>query len=134
MAEKIEDLLTSGNSLALAYLGDAVFELAIRHEMIRRGHIKLHDLNKQTVRFVSADAQAKAVHFLAEVLTEEEAEWLRRGRNVKSKHASRGSTVLEYRHATALETLMGYLYLKERQSRVEELIQHIIKEMESVES
>lgn len=134
MAEKIDDLLTSGNSLALAYLGDAVFELAIRHEMIKRGHIKLHDLNRQTVRYVSADAQAKAVSFLAGVLTEEEADYLRRGRNVKSKHASRGSSVLEYRHATALETLMGYLYLKGRQARLEELIQVIIKEMEPLES
>jgi ribonuclease-3 family protein len=64
--------------MALAYLGDAVFELAIRHEMIQRGHIKLHDLNKQTSTLCHADAQAKAVLNLAEVLTEEEAEWLRR--------------------------------------------------------
>lgn len=131
MAEKIKDLLSSGNPLALAYLGDAVFELAIRNEMIRRGHIKLHDLNCQTVRYVSADAQAKAVVFLTPILSEEEMEWIRRGRNVKSKHSTRGSSIIEYRYATALEALMGFLYLQERQARIQELVQYLIQGTET---
>ena len=133
MAEKIIIQPEQLHSLSLAFLGDAVFELAVRQRIFQKGIVKLHQLNKETVRYVRADAQAKLVFLIEPLLTEEEADVLRRGRNAKSRHFSRGSSVVEYRHATALEALMGYLFVQNRQQRIDELMDIMMAESEVTE-
>lgn len=133
MAEKIIIQPEQMHSLSLAFLGDAVFELAVRQRIFQKGIVKLHQLNKETVRYVRADAQAKLVFLIEPFLTEEEADVLRRGRNAKSRHFSRGSSVVEYRHATALEALMGYLFVQNRQQRIDELVDIMMAESEVTE-
>lgn len=118
-------------SLVLAYIGDAVYELAIREALVHQGLVKVNRLHRAAVKYVRAGAQAKALFFLEDKLSEEETAVVRRGRNAKSGSPPKGSDVVEYRHATALEALIGYLYLKERHERVREIISVAIEEISS---
>lgn len=98
--------------LALAYVGDAIYELFIRTHMVARYNISPHELNKRTVAFVNAKAQAQMLHRLEDILTEDEADIVRRGRNTKASSVPRHTHPLQYRYATGFETLLGYLYIK----------------------
>lgn len=120
------------NSLALAYMGDAVYEMYVRHHLIQTGAVKPHLLHKQATAFVSAKAQNKVIHsFLeSECLTEEELAVVRRGRNAKSGTVPKNTDVQTYRYSTAFEALIGYLYLLKRQQRMEELIHQSIQFIE----
>lgn len=113
------------NSLALAYIGDAVYEIYVRHYLLAKGNIRPNQLHNQAKRFVSAKAQASTLHhfFSLEFLTEEEQAVLRRGRNAKSGTIPKNTDVQTYRYSTAFEALIGYLYLEKRHERLEELIQ-----------
>ncbi|MDO3412987.1 ribonuclease III domain-containing protein [Saccharibacillus sp. CPCC 101409] len=108
--------------IALAYLGDAVFELAIRQYLITGANLRPHYLHREATKLVSAGAQARLLFRLEGVLTEEEADIVRRGRNAKSGTMPKNANVIDYRHATALECLAGYLYYKGEHGRLEELI------------
>ncbi len=112
------------NSLALAYMGDAVYEKYIRHHLLLKGAVKPHLLHRESTRFVSAKAQNIIIHrFLEEnLLTEEEQGVVRRGRNAKSGSVPKNTDVQTYRYSTAFEALIGFLYLSEQQVRMEELI------------
>ncbi len=116
------------NSLALAYMGDAVYETYVRFHLIQKGSVKPHLLHKQATAFVSAKAQNKVIHFFLDshCLTEEELAVVRRGRNAKSGTVPKNTDVQTYRYSTAFEALIGYLYLLKRQERMEELIQQSI--------
>jgi ribonuclease III family protein len=120
------------NSLALAYMGDAVYETYVRYHLIQKGSVKPNLLHKKATSFVSAKAQNKVIHFFLEnnVLTEEETAVVRRGRNAKSGTVPKNTDVQTYRYSTAFEALIGYLYLLKRQERVEELIQQSIQFIE----
>ncbi len=126
-------------SLALAYIGDAIYEIYVREYLIRNKQVQPQKLHEQAIHFVSAKAQAKALHYLieAELLTEEEAGVVRRGRNAKSGAAPKNTSVVTYRHSTAFEALLGYLYLDGRKDRLDELvflsIKFIVSEKEKVE-
>lgn len=113
------------NSLALAYIGDAVYEIYVRHYLLAKGNIRPNQLHNQAKTFVSAKAQASTLHhfFSLEFLTEEEQAVLRRGRNAKSGTIPKNTDVQTYRYSTAFEALIGYLYLEKRHERLEELIQ-----------
>ena len=106
------------STLALAYIGDGVFELMVRCEMISRCGAPARDLHLQTVRQVCAEAQAEAIRRIAPLLDEEEQAVYRRGRNAKPgtipKHARRE----DYAQATGLEALFGWLYLSGRRDRL----------------
>ncbi|MBN8203994.1 MULTISPECIES: Mini-ribonuclease 3 [Bacillaceae] len=112
------------NSLALAYMGDAVFETYIRHHLLQNGRVRPHFLHKEATRYVSAKAQSLIIHELidSERLTEEELAVVRRGRNAKSGSVPKNTDVQTYRYSTAFESLIGYLFLSKRQERMEELI------------
>lgn len=112
------------NSLALAYMGDAVFETYIRHHLIQNGRVKPHLLHKEATWYVSAKAQSMIIHELIDFdsLTEEELAVVRRGRNAKSGSVPKNTDVQTYRYSTAFESLIGYLFLSERKERMEELI------------
>ncbi|RFU61378.1 Mini-ribonuclease 3 [Peribacillus glennii] len=123
------------NSLALAYMGDAVYETYIRHHLIQKGAVKPHLLHKEATRFVSAKAQSKAVHFLLGTgkLTDEELAVVRRGRNAKSGTVPKNTDVQTYRYGTAFEALMGYLYLAGKKQRLEEIVIESIQFIEGEE-
>ena len=108
--------------LALAYLGDAVYDLYVRQYVLSQPSRRPNALHRETARFVSAKAQAKAVRLLEPALTEEERDMLRRGRNAKAHAAPKNTDVLDYRYSTGFECLIGYLYLCRRYERLEELM------------
>ncbi|MDO7788947.1 Mini-ribonuclease 3 [Desulforamulus aquiferis] len=109
-------------ALVLAYVGDAVYELVVREMLVGRGMTKVQQLHREAVKYVRASAQAGALFALEDILSEEEMAVVRRGRNAKSGIPPKGSNVVEYRHATALESLVGYLYLQGRSQRAREII------------
>ena len=120
------------NSLALAYLGDGVFEIYIRHHLIQSGKVRPNFLHKEATNYVSAKAQSQIIHDLldAELLTEEERAVVRRGRNAKSGSIPKNTDVQTYRYSTAFEALMGYLFLSGQEDRLEEIITIAIKQVE----
>ncbi|MCL6639696.1 MAG: ribonuclease III [Firmicutes bacterium] len=109
-------------ALVLAYVGDAVYELAVRSRLVGSGLVKVRRLHDEAVKYVNAGAQARALRALEEKLTEEESAVVRRGRNAKPAHTPRGADVVEYRHSTAFECLVGYLYLKGDTARLAEIL------------
>ncbi len=109
-------------ALVLAYIGDAVYELAIRQHLVARGITSVNRLHQETIKYVRADTQARVMHALKGELTEAEAAVARRGRNARSGHPPRGSDVISYRYSTGLESLVGYLYLSGQSGRLEKII------------
>ncbi len=105
-----------------AYVGDAVFSLAVRLMLVTREPDRVSVLHDVGARFVSARCQAKAYEALAPYLTEEEAAVAKRGRNAKSS-VPKSASVSEYRYSTAFESLLGWLYLSGREERLFELIE-----------
>lgn len=108
--------------LALAYIGDGIFDLVIRSLVLGKGNTKASQLHYQTSHIVKAETQAKMMGMLEQELTEEEADIYRRGRNAKSPTMAKNASMTDYRKATGFEALMGYLYLKDDVSRLLELI------------
>ncbi len=109
------------SSLALAHVGDAVFELLVRLYLAQEGRETSEGLHKAAVAMVNAGAQARDIRQLLPVLTEEETAVFHRGRNARVNSVPRHAKVGEYHEATGLETLLGYLYLLGRWERVNEL-------------
>ncbi len=100
------------NGLALAYIGDAVYEVYVRRHLLAGGSVRPHELHRRAVRYVSARAQARVILALLDegVLTEEEKDIVRRGRNAKSGTIPKNTDVQTYRHSTAFEALIGYQF------------------------
>lgn len=107
--------------LTLAYIGDGIFDIVIRSVVVGKGNTKASQLHKHTSSIVKAHTQAVMIEALEPHLTEEEADIYRRGRNAKSPTMAKNATMADYRKATGLEALMGYLYLKDDFERVVEL-------------
>lgn len=107
--------------LALAYIGDGIFDLVIRSVIVGKGNTKASQLHYQTSHIVKAQSQALMIEALEGDLTEEEADVYRRGRNAKSPTMAKNASMSDYRKATGFEALMGYLYLTDRFERVVEL-------------
>lgn len=120
------------NSLALAYMGDAVYDLFIRSRLLESGKTRPNKLHLEATRYVSAKAQAAALKALTDsgFLSEEELEIARRGRNAKSGTVPKNTDVQTYRHSTGLEALIGWLYLANEHKRLEELIERTIDVIE----
>ena len=115
--------------LVWAYMGDAVYEKFIREYVIKQGLCKNGLLHKKSIKYVSAKAQAKIIHQLEaeNFLTEEELDIVRRGRNSNPHSTAKNADVIDYKYATGLEALVGYLYLKERHERMEEILKKCIE-------
>ena len=109
------------SSAALAYLGDSVIELCVRELLVKLGISHSSDLNKEALNFVRAGAQAEAVKLILPLLTEEEEAAFRRGRNMGHSSSPKSATVGQYRAATGMEALFGWLYLSGKKSRIDEL-------------
>ena len=115
------DQLSTVSELALAHVGDAVFELLVRTELICQGSAKVQTLHAKTVARVTAPAQAAFVELLLPHLTPEETAVYKRGRNAHSHPAPKSATPGQYARATGLETLFGWLWLTGQKERVSEL-------------
>lgn len=113
--------LSETSPLALAYMGDAVFELLVREKLVCAGERPPAELNRLARGYVTAVAQSAAVEKLLPLLDENETDMYKRGRNAKSAHAPRSAGAVEYRRATGLECLFGYLYLCGRIDRARAL-------------
>ena len=120
--------LLSLSSLGLAHLGDGVFEVMVRAWLILHGKAKSRDLHRATVRYVAAPAQAAAVERLLPLLTPEEADVYRRGRNTAPHSVPKAASRAQYQAATGLEALFGWLYLQGRTERLNELFEVIMAE------
>ncbi len=111
--------------LALAFVGDGVFELLVRQRAVETTRLPLNKLHAMAVGYVSAHHQAAGLHAIEPLLTEEEANVVRRGRNANKASVSKHATREEYCASTALEALFGWLYLQNRQQRILELFEVI---------
>ena len=109
------------SSLALAHVGDAVYEILVRTHLACGGTQTAKNLHSQTIALVRASAQAETAQRILPLLDGEEQDVYRHGRNAKPKSVPRSSSVAEYAQATALEALFGWLYLKQRYGRINEL-------------
>ena len=113
--------------LTLAYLGDAVFELAVRSKLVSHANMQVNKLHKQAINYVSAEAQCAAAEKLLPSFTEKELKIFKRGRNAKPHSMAKNATVKEYLEATGLEAVIGYLYLNREYERLTELIKAVIE-------
>lgn len=104
--------------LTWAYVGDCVYELYIRTKLVDTTKLKPHELHIKSVKYVKAKAQAETLKKLETILTEEEKEIVRRGRNTQTHHIAKNASMQDYMYATAFEALIGYLYLTKQDDRL----------------
>ena len=114
------------NALTLAYIGDTVYDLYIRTYLAEKHGVSVHALHLAAAKYVCAAGQAAAYRTVAPLLTEEEGDAFRRGRNAHSGTTPKNASVADYRVATGLEALFGYLYLSGDDERMSELMAHIL--------
>ncbi|HWS42428.1 MAG TPA: ribonuclease III domain-containing protein [Pseudoflavonifractor sp.] len=122
------DEIRAISTLGLAHLGDGVFELMVRAWLCMHGKATPKGLHRATVRYVAAPAQAKAAGKILPLLTEEEQDVFRRGRNSSPHTIPKAASREEYQTATALEALFGHLYLQGRTERLNELFGVMMEE------
>ena len=108
--------------LALAYIGDSVFDLLVRSIIVSKGNMAVQKYHKQASSIVNAHAQARMITALEPELTEEEHAVYKRGRNSKPATTAKNASVKEYKTATGLEALIGYLYLSNQHERLIDLV------------
>ena len=115
------------NSLALAYLGDSIYEVYIRNFLINKGIVKVNELQKEAIVYVSAKNQSDYLNKMIDknFLLEEELLIIKRARNHKS-HASKSTDIRTYKNSTGLEALIGYLYLTKKEDRIVEIMKFIV--------
>ena len=116
----------SYSPLTLAFLGDSVYDTYIREYLLRQANMPVAKLHSAKIRLVCAEFQSMAYEFVADKLTEQELAVLKRGRNATGNTVPKHADAAEYRRATALECLFGYLYLTGRNERIRELFELII--------
>ena len=116
------------NVLVLAYLGDAIYEVYIRKYLIDKNIVKVDNLQKEAIKYVSAKAQAKIINNLIEknILTEEELEIFKRARNHKGTRHPKNTDIVTYKHSTGFEAIIGYLYLEDKE-RLNKIINTILE-------
>ena len=111
--------------LTWAYIGDAVYELFIRNKLINETNLKPHKLHIEAIKYVKAKSQAEKLNEIYEMLTDEEKDIVRRGRNTQNHHLPKNANVQEYMYSTAFEALIGYLYLTKQNARLKEILDKI---------
>ncbi|MEQ2444525.1 Mini-ribonuclease 3 [Pseudoflavonifractor intestinihominis] len=116
------------STLGLAHLGDGVFELMVRSWLCLHGKATNKGLHKATVHYVAAPAQAAAAEKIIPLLTEEEGDVFRRGRNTSPHSVPKAASRADYQTATALEALFGWLYLQGRTERINQLFEIMMEE------
>lgn len=115
------------NSLVLAYIGDAVFEVFIRGYLVKENkNIVVQKLHKKGISYVKAKAQSDFIKRIMDQLSEEEVRVFKRGRNAKSGTVPKNADIQDYRNATGLEALIGFLYLTESYERLNRILEMAI--------
>ena len=120
------------NALALAYMGDAVYEQAVREHLLRSGRVRPNVLHREATQYVSAKSQAMILQDMlkSDFLTDEEEAIMRRGRNAKSGSIPKNTDVGTYKSSSGFEAVLGYLYLLGRTERAKEFIDESIRFIE----
>lgn len=114
--------LADYSPLTLAYIGDCVYELIIRTNLVYKGNAPVDKLNRQASLMAKAITQAKIIEAIMDMLTPEEEAAYRRGRNAHSATKAKNASLSDYRKATGFEALIGYLYLQEKFLRIMEIV------------
>lgn len=122
--------IRSYSPLALAYIGDGIFDLVIRSVVVGKGNTRAGQLHHRTSQIVKAHTQAMMIEILEPELSGEEADVYRRGRNAKSPTMAKNATMADYRRATGFEALMGYLYLTDRFPRIVDLTKKAVEKLD----
>ncbi len=115
--------LNAYSTASLAYLGDCVIEIKVRERLVKMGLSSSARLNKAALDYVRAPMQAEAMKRLLPFLDEQETAVFHRGRNIGHTNTPKSATVAEYRAATGMEALFGYLHLAGRAERIQELFE-----------
>ena len=123
-----DDEIRAISSIGLAHLGDAVFELLVRTYLCAHGKATGKGLHRATVELVRAPAQAAAAEKILPMLTEAEQAVFRRGRNANVQSIPKNASRAQYQQATALEALLGWLFLRGEKGRIEELFAAMMEE------
>lgn len=113
------------NPLVLAYIGDSVYDTFVRSMLVSGGSIQVDKLHKRAIKYVQAKSQAEILDKLYGILTEDEQDIVRRGRNTKSNSVPKNADINDYRYATGFEALIGYLYLIGSTKRLMQLFELI---------
>ena len=121
------------NGLSLAFIGDAVYEIMVREHLLQHGSLQVGKLHKMAVEFGRESFQADVFDFLEPILDEDECSILHRGRNASATHIPKGANAIEYRKATGVESLFGWLYLEGKNERIRELFEMILVHSEKEE-
>lgn len=132
-SELMIDLL---NGAALAYVGDAIYEIKIREHVIKKGKTQAHTLHKAAVKYVEASSQAFVMKkWIADdtTLTPQEIDIYKRGRNHKANTKAKNASIADYRQATGFEALLGWLHLTHQHERLAVLVQQAIQHIEENE-
>ena len=120
--EKNETDINMLSPLTWAYVGDAVYELYIRTNLVNNTKSKPHKLHLESIKYVKAKAQADLLKKIEEILTEEEKDIVRRARNAENHHLPKNADPADYMYSTAFEGLIGYLYLTKKDERLAEIL------------
>lgn len=117
------------SSLALAYLGDSIYEVYIRTYLINKGISKMKDFQTEAIKFVSAKNQTIFLNEMIEkrFLSDKELEIVYRARNHKSNHKPKNTDIITYKYSTGFEALIGYLYVNKNESRLNEIMEYIFR-------
>ena len=120
--EKEEVDINLLSPLTWAYVGDAVYELYIRTNLVNKTKLKPHKLHIESIKYVKAKAQANILKEIMDKLTDDEKEIVRRARNAENHHLPKNANVQDYMYSTAFEALIGYLYLTKQNDRLKEIL------------
>lgn len=123
--EKDETEVNMMSPLTWAYVGDCVYELYIRTNLVNKTNLKPHKLHIESIKYVKAKAQAEILQKIYDDLTDEEKDIVRRGRNSENHHLPKNCDVKDYMYATAFEALIGYLYLTKKEDRLKEILEKV---------
>ena len=114
--------------LVWAYVGDCVYELFVRIQLVNTTRLNPHKLHIEAIKYVKAKAQAETLNRIYDKLTEEEKDIVRRGRNAQNHHLPKNANATDYMYSTAYEALIGYLYLTKQDERLNEILKESYKE------
>lgn len=116
------------NIITLAYLGDAIYEVYVRYYLINNGIAKVEDLQRESVKYVSAKSQCKILTYLMDnnLLTDIELDIVRRGRNYKRTSHPKNTDIITYKMSSGFEAMIGYLYLNNEKERLNEIMKYIL--------
>lgn len=121
--EKSETEVNMMSPLTWAYVGDCVYELYIRTNLVNKTNLKPHKLHIESIKYVKAQSQAKLLQQIMDILTDDEKDIVRRGRNAENHHLPKNCDVQDYMYSTAFEGLIGFLYLTKQDNRLKEILE-----------